>query len=399
METHAFASKNSIIVENFFEIIHDFFDYRKFGAHLHFLDYWAGKISGRRSHNKHLQPSELLFYIEKITGLLNAVDSLIKENAGIEIQKRVEMPKNLLRLEQQTLLAWPGSLKTKELCNPLRVIHSLFKADTVDFYKDQLQRWLEAGLKSTIFPEPIQLYPVYRNIRRLIEACWLIHERSVSKNSRQLFQCSLPNIHFSLSCPLLLKDEFLYNPYQNLETFFSFSTLDSYKNDLKQWFKVALDENSVYENPSDLYFLYGQFTQLLQACYLIGTSRLIYRPQIPYSEKNMTFGHWVLSMTFPHEQAPYPFDYLIQNLPEVYHDNPVRFFSEKLTDLNVINIRKRLEGWFEAGISHRNNLITLDYDSIYEQYEIFLQLFEAAFLLIVAPALRCQTEHPLLPEN
>jgi|GEM_PF-1039138 len=399
METLAFNSKSSTIVENFFEIIHDFFDYRKVGSHLRFLDYWAEHISGCRSHKKYLRPSELLFYIEKITGLLNAGDGLIKENAGIEIQKMIEMPENLLRLEQQTLLAWPCALKTKELCNPLSVIHSIFKTATTGFYKDELQRWLEAGLKPTVIREPIQLYPVYRDIRRFIEACWLIHERAISKNSRQIFQYSLANIHFSLSCPLLLKDEYLDNPYQNLETFFSFSTLDSYKNDLKQWLKVALEENNVYENPSDLYFLYAQFTQLLQACYLIGTCHLIYRPQIPYSEKNMTFGHWVLAMTFPHEKAPYPFDYVIQNLPEAYHENPVRFFSEKLTLLNIINIRKRLEGWFEAGISHRNSLITLDYDSIYEQYEILLQLIEAAFLLIVAPALHHPTAHSLLPEN
>jgi len=363
--------------------IQDFFDCRKLPQHLIFIEHWMEKILFNHPYKKRLQVSDLLFFSAKFSRLLTAcyeIQYTSPKNA-IYFEEAIKIPKDFIPKEQKLLVFYPNYLKAKEICNPLLVFQSLFKNHSVDYYKDTLQSWVNESLSIDDEPENLKLiFPTYKNLKRMIEACWLIHERAVSKNSYQS-QYATPSTHseFSLSCPLLLHGEYLNNPYLLIESFFSFADINEYRSDLTQWFKAALNEQQNYENANDLLFIHNQFTQLIHAGYLIGISQPVYEPIINYSKEHTTFGQWLLA------RAEIP--YTIQILSPYYKENPMKYCSENLTLNHVIKLRYGLKEWLEAALSKNSSITSLDHPYIFDQYEDLQKILEALFLLVVQPTL------------
>ena len=364
------------------DFIHDLFDCRKLPQHLIFLDSWMEKVLINRPHKKQLCASDLLFFSAKFLRLLGAcheIRSNSKENA-LYFEESIKIPANFIGKEQKLLTFYPNYLRIKEICNPMLVFHSIFKNDTLDFYNYTLQNWVNEGLSNDNEPENVKLiFPIYKSLKRMIEACWLIHERAVSKNSYQSLSTDHTNIDFSLSCPLLLNDEYRNDPYLQVESFFSFADIHEYREDLTQWFKAALNDQHCYKNANDLLFIHNQFVQLLHAGYLIGISQLVYKPELNYTTQHATFGHWLL--------ARMENQYTIQLLSPHFKENPIEYCRENLTLNHVIKIRYGLKEWLEAALSKNSSITSLDHPYLFDQFEDLQKLLEALFLLVVQPAL------------
>ncbi|RZK39040.1 MAG: hypothetical protein EOO90_20150 [Pedobacter sp.] len=359
--------------------IASFFDSRKISEHLIFLDCWMEKMLININHEEYTSASDLLFFSEKFLDLLSACRNF-EESSSIEkiyFEESVKIPKSFINIEQKGLLTYPYHLNEQEICNPLLIFGDLFNHHTLEYYEATLQRWLFSGLSSDIEPENIQIiFPIYKSLRKLVSACWLVHERAISKNSYRSHPLNIVQPNFSLSCPLLLKDEELAEPYLMVESFFSFASLDEYRQDLNLWFKSALTEDVCFENANDLLFIHNQFTQLLHAGYLISSSQLEYSPRSDYSSNFDTFGEWLLAKKNNHS---------IQTLSLHFRKNPLLFLSENLTIEKVRKIRIGLKEWLEAGLSRNTTINTLDQPYIFEQYEDLQSLMEALFILITEP--------------
>ena len=362
--------------------IHDFFDCRKLSEHLIFLDYWMEKVLINQSHKKYLNASDLLFFSTKFLNLLTACHDIYHAHHKnlLYFEESVKIHENFILDEQKLLTFYPNYLRSKEICDPTLIFNSIFKNHTLDFYKNALENWVKESLSIKDKPSIVKLiFPTYRNLKRMIEACWLIHERLVSKNSYLPLNVNFQIQDFSASCPLLLKDEYLSNPYLMIESFFSFASIDEYREDLTQWFKAALNDCRSYEKPNDLLFIHNQFVQIIHAGYLIGSSQLIYQPTPNYTKLHATFGHWLL--------ARLENQYTIQTLSPHFKENAIAYFSENLTLNHVIKLRYGLKEWLEAALSENNSITSLDHTYIFDQFEDLQKILEAMFLLIVAPAL------------
>ena len=189
----------------------------------------------------------------------------------------------------------------------------------------------------------------------------------------------MTNYEFSLSCPLLLSDEYLVNPYLLVESFFSFASLNEYRTDLTQWFKTAINEHHRHENASDLLFIHNQFTQLIHAGYLIGNAHLTYQPMHNYTKQHDTFGQWLL--------ARMDNQYIIQTLSPYFKEHPLQYCAKNLTFDHIIKLRYGLKEWLDAALSKNSSITSLDHSYIFDQFEELQKIAEALFLLIIQPAI------------
>lgn len=385
METTTITLEKQTSDETLLLLIQDFFDCRKLPEHLVFLDYWMKKVLINQPHKKFLNASDLLFFSNKFLKLLNICHSLATENSDtlVYFKESVKIPQHFIAREREVLKYYPNYLRDKEICDPLLVFQSIFKSHGIDFYQETIQHWINEGLSSHYEAENAKfVFPTYSSLKKMIEACWLIHERSISKNSYQSLYENRLNPDFSLSCPLLLSDEFTSDPYLMIESFFSFASINEYREDLTQWFKAALNEQHRYENANDLLFIHNQFTQLIQAGFLIGTHQIAYLPNTNYSKQYSTFGHWLLARMDEGALSTNP----IQNLSPHFREHPILYLNEFLTINDVIKLRHGLKEWLEAALSQNYSIASLDPIYIFDQFEELQKILEALFLLIIEPS-------------
>ncbi len=371
-------TKEEILIQ----LIQDFFDCRKLPQHLIFLEYWMEKVLANRPHKKYLRASDFLFFSAKFSGLLAAcydVHRNLPEN-NLHFEEAIKIPESFMSTEQKSLAFYPYYLRKKEICDPMLVFESIFKCYPFDHFKYTLQQWVNEGIATDSEPENVKLiFPIYTDLKRMIEACWLIHERFISKNSYQSLNTKITTYDFSLSCPLLLSEEYLIDPYLFVESFFSFASLNEYRADLTQWFKSAINEHHRYENASDLLFIHNQLIQLIHAGYLIGNSQLTYEPMRNYTKQHDTFGHWLL--------ARMDNQYTIQTLSPHFKAYPLHYCVEHLTLDHTIKLRYGLKEWLEAALSKNNSITSLEHPYLFDQFEELQCILEALFLLIIQPAL------------
>jgi hypothetical protein len=375
METTTVERKTNY--EMLLHLIQDFFDCRKLNEHLIFLDNWLEKALAKRSHKKHFNHSDLSFFATKFSNLVKACYEVntTATSEAIYFKESVKISINYRTKEQKLLLFYPSLLRAKEICNPLVVFQNIFKLHSIDFYS------LSAAAKNI---GSKVIFQIYNGLKKLIEACWLIHERSISKNSFQQLNTFNPSYHFALSCPLLLTDEFASNPYLMVEEFYSYASIDEYREDLTQWFSFALNDEESYENATDLLFIHNQFLQLIQAAYLIGVFQIPYQPKTRYTTQHETFGHWILEKM---EDTSCVKGYKAQYLSLHFQENPIDYCIENMTINDVIKLRYGLKEWLEAALSKNRNITHLAHCYIFNQFQELQQIMEALFLVIAQPAL------------
>jgi hypothetical protein len=383
METITTLHENATKQELLLNSIADFFDCRTIAEHLTFLEFWMEKVLNNQYHKKYVNPSDLLFFADKFINLFKACYEFMQDEALAKFEDSVTVQEDFIGGEQKILSFYPSYLGHKEIGNPLLVFRSVFGSYNIDFYTKIFNEWLTEGLSPYYVIENAKLIiPTYGHTKKLIGACWLLHERLISKNSYRPLTYKDPNVNFALSCPLLLQSEYLVNPYLMVESFFSFASLNEYRDDLTQWFKASLSEEVTYENANDLLFIHNQFQQLINAGFLIISNNVVYEPKLNYSENHQTFGHWLLAVK---EGGALGDD--IQILPPYFRENPMAYCREFLTLSKVKRIRYGMKEWLEAALSRNYSIATLDHEYVFDQFEDLQKIMEAMYLLIIKPAL------------
>ncbi len=367
-------------------LIQDFFDCRKVSEHLIFLDYWLEKILANRQHKKYLNVKDLAFFSIKFQNLLTSCSKITQTqpiNSGY-FEECTKISETYILRERELLLFYPIYLSSKEICNPLLALGHIFKNQSLDFYTRSIRTWATEYTASGLKKQNVKpLLDIYIGLKRMVEACWLIHERTISKRSYRSNLTAINFNHdFALSCPLLFSDEYLANPYLMVEDFFSFAGINEYREDLTKWFKIALNDQESCENASDLLFIHNQFLQLLHAGYLIGLQQLTYTPETPYTSNHETFGHWLLArMEADSSDNP------IQVLSPHFKENPLAYCIENLTINYIIKMRYGLKEWLEAGLSRNSSITALAHSYIFDQFEELQKIMEALYSLIMQPTL------------
>lgn len=388
MKTIASTTEKINQEELLLQQIKDFFDCRSASKHSQFLDYWLELIMGDKYRKQWNNPTDLLFFCDKFITLFEAcaLATSIPSKRLAKIEGSIDSQNKFIIQEQKLLNYFPNYLNHKSLANPLNAIKAVFKHFSLDFYKKTFREWLAEGLNNTYANENTAfMIPIYFNTKKLIGSCWLIHERLVSKNSYQSTIYTKPQINFALSCPHLLQDKYLLNPYLMVESFFSFSTLSNYQEDLAQWFKMALSENSCYENANNLLFIHHQFTQLINAGYLIVSNDIVYKPKLNYTPNYDTFGHWLL-----HSNQQKITD-LASVEGQTLKEDPFVYCQKTLTFGNIKKIRYYMNEWLDAALSENSSIAHLDQDGLFNHYETMQKLVEAFYLLLTEPAIKAST--------
>jgi hypothetical protein len=167
-------------IENPIETLKSFFDYKDLQSHLKYLKQWRNVVET----NAYFEIDTLnspLFEHKMICNLINAA-YLFSQTADEQIGKL----RNLSAKEQEKYLNheclsvnfYAKHLSTTELIDPFEGLKNFFETNPIQFYHQQLYEWLNIGLSpNVVITDQITTDCVYKNLRKLIECCWLIYNR------------------------------------------------------------------------------------------------------------------------------------------------------------------------------------------------------------------------------
>ena len=226
-------------------------------------------------------------------------------------------------------------------------------------------------------------YPVYINTKKMLEACWLIHERVISRNSTGSIDYHFDLAVFENTSPLLLNEVLDANPFEMVESFFNLDDLAGHKTYLKNWYRAALGKEDRVRHAADYFFIHNQFTQLLYVGYLIATRKLVYTAKDKHEELTRLLGANKNSRIKNGEY--HEGQYEINTLPVRYVNNPYRFIELFFVPEKIKRLRLGLLEWLYAAFSTKNSIKLMDKEFLFEQYETMLMITEAFFLIITNP--------------
>jgi hypothetical protein len=378
----------------FLDGIQEFFGTRTVINHLTFIDKWMECLLGGKTHKKWTKPADIYFFYERIEDLFEASYPLHQSDGLVALQASITVDESFLAIEKQVLTYFPHQLKERELLNPLKALMAIFKKQDLHYYQKTLREWVGEGLNENYAAENADyIIPLYTNAKRLIAACWLIHERVITKNSFKKPTYPNPLLNFALTEPRLFSEEEASNPYLMVEDFFNFTNLTGYREKLKDWFAIAINKDLASENPKNCLFMHHQYTQLIQAGYLIVTQQLLYVPKpdkhngktmgqcmFGKRDSDVAKGEMMLSDEEPH----------VLNLAE--RAAPMDYCLEALSHDNVVKLRFGLQEWLDAGLSENSSIHDLNDEYAFGFYLTLQKLTEAFYLIITATA-----KTPVLP--
>lgn len=190
------------------------------------------------------------------------------------------------------------------------------------------------------------------------------------------------NQAFAQTCPLLLKDEQLENPYLLLEEFFSYRSLDDYQKELDTWFTAALHEELKHPKPETLIYLHQQLQSLLNACYLIAVNPQKVQPSLPKPkntsyDQQQKFGQKCDSESRAEEGYAQPYWLTLDT-----RENPIAFLQEQLNIENLKHLRLGLQEWLEDGLIETSCLADTQPSYGFSFYQQLHQIIEACYLLL-----------------
>jgi hypothetical protein len=167
-------------IENPIETLKSFFNHKDLQTHLKQLKQWRNVVETNAYFeiNTFFSP---FFEHKMICNLINATYLLYKED-----DKPIHPIQNLTAKAQEKYLnheclsldLYAKHLSTAELINPFLVFKQFYETHPIQFYHQQLYEWLTIGMSPNVATvDKMTLENVYKNLRRLIEACWLIYKR------------------------------------------------------------------------------------------------------------------------------------------------------------------------------------------------------------------------------
>jgi hypothetical protein len=184
---------------------------------------------------------------------------------------------------------------------------------------------------------------------------------------------------------LAFDQELFDDPFKAIEFFFSLDNLAGHKAYLKKWYKIALSEENRLSDVADYFFLYNQFTKLLNAGYLIATKRLIYQGALP---EGLTTAqdHFIANDVYDKGLCE------VNTLTAEHIENPYGFVESFFVPEKIKQLRLGLLEWLYAAFSAGSSIKLMDKEFLFEQYEAMLMIMEAFFLMISNPSLSDEDE-------
>ncbi|MDQ0641141.1 hypothetical protein QF042_004706 [Pedobacter sp. W3I1] len=366
----------------FIDAIESFFSLNGVDHHLKFLKNWLNPPQNEFDYSPQKHPAKLLGFYEKLLPLFDYSDLIFnRSETDVAFIKAIEADECNLERESVLLDYCPKLLSKVEMKNPKLTFLDIFIFFQSDNYKFIYKEWLLAGLENNLNLDWDQyIFPFYENTGKMLEACWLIHERLITKNSFKSIDRYYHMAMFESTSPLAFGQELFDNPFSVIEFFFSLDNLAGHKTYLKKWYKMALSEENRVNDVADYFFLYNQFTKLLNAGYLIATKKLIY--QAALNEGLMTTKDRFITNDVYNKGLCE-----INTLAAEHIENPYRFLESFFVLEKIKQLRLGLLEWLYAAFSTRSSIKMMDKEFLFEQYEAMLMIMEAFFVMIGNPTL------------
>ncbi|MGO4876843.1 hypothetical protein ACEN2P_09605 [Pedobacter psychrotolerans] len=357
-----------------------FFELKSVSNYLYFMDEWMELMLSDYSSEQKYAPADLLFFYRLLVELYEISFATNKEVSAVKdfISKHSSVTEDLLEYETYCYFFNSRYLKAEELMQPLKTLNFLYDEEQLFKYKNFLFEWLSYSLEQGITDGfDSSIYSLYRNTKRLIEASWLIYERLLRALERPSTVIKIN--HFQDTCPTLLRNEYLKNPYHQIIQFFREGSLGSYRDQLKAWFKAVI-ANNLTMAPPDFIYLHDQLTRLLEACYLISAYQIPVSTPTSASAQPHLFSSWLALQNIIHTSPEENDPYAILTLQEDEKTSPLDVFHPILTLENIFNIREDLKEWSYCG-SKAGHIVPAT-GSAFDLYEILIKIMELALLLV-----------------
>jgi hypothetical protein len=366
----------------FIDAIESFFSSDGVNHHLEFLKRWLNPPQNEFDYSPQKHPAQLLGFYEKLLPLFDYSDLIFnRSETDAAFVKAIAADDCNLERESVLLDYCPKLLTKGEMRNPKLTFLDIFIFFESDSYKFIYKEWLLAGLENNLDLDWDQhIFPFYENTKKMLEACWLIHERVITKNSFKSIDRYYHMAMFESTSPLAFDQELFDHPFSIIESFFSLDNLAGHKTYLKNWYKTALSKENCVSNVADYFFLYNQFTRLLNVGYLIATKKLIYQATLP-EELATAKDNFIADEAYKAGLCE------VNTLPTQYVENPYRFVEFFFVPEKIKQLRLGLLEWLYAAFSTRNSIKLMDKEFLFEQYETMLMIIEAFFVMIGNPLL------------
>lgn len=166
------------------QVIHDFFSVAWLPDQLDRLKHWRNQVAFAQATGKSENPAHLLYDYELTVKLVEAAWLLKDQKPGklaIDQEKEAQVAKWYLKKERKTMRDYPTHLSTGELLKPATVLKRMFKAKPLTEYRSILRVWLHDALSTSFTEESVSkadVITVHEQLVKLVEATWLIGERS-----------------------------------------------------------------------------------------------------------------------------------------------------------------------------------------------------------------------------
>jgi len=169
----------------FIDAIENFFLSDGVGHHLNFLKNWVNPSQNEFGYSPQKHPAKLLGFYEKLVPLFDYSDLIFNRiEADTAFVKAIELDECNLERESVVLEYSPKLLSKGEMKNPKFTFLDIFIFFESESYKMVYKEWLLAGLENKLDLDWDQYVAAfYENTMKMLEACWLIHERLITKNS------------------------------------------------------------------------------------------------------------------------------------------------------------------------------------------------------------------------
>ncbi|QEM03125.1 hypothetical protein DIU31_006160 [Mucilaginibacter rubeus] len=163
-----------------FEAIHIFFEAGLPDEHRKDLKKWLYYVINDQQYQSRFGASHVVANYEETIRLIKAAHALSARLEVLSVENTVS--ENDMIKERQAWDYYPDNLGRKSLLNPLKVINHLFKEISLDKYLEVLHEWLHSALSTKATHEiltPKEIIDVYRNLKKLYSATWLIYKRQI----------------------------------------------------------------------------------------------------------------------------------------------------------------------------------------------------------------------------
>ncbi|MBB6236792.1 hypothetical protein HDC90_001407 [Pedobacter sp. AK013] len=362
----------------FIGAIESFFSTNGVSYHLNFLKNWLNPPQNEFDFSPQKHPAQLLVFYEKLVPLFDYSDLIFNQTeADTAFVKAIAVDECSVERETVLLDYCPKLLSIGEMQNPNLTFFDIFLFFQSDTYKVMYKEWLLAALENNLVLDWDEyIFMFYDNTKKMLEACWLIHERIITRNSFKSIDRYYHMAIFESTSPLAFEPELLDNPFKVIEFFFSLDNLGGHKAYLNNWYKAALAEEYCVSNVADYFFLYNQFTKLLNAGYLITAKNLTYQGA-PFKGLPATTDQFINGDS--KELCG------VNTLAAAHIENPYLFVTTFFIPEKIKQLRLGLLEWLYAAFSTKSSIKLMDKAFLFEQYEAMMMMMEAFFVMISKP--------------